>query len=89
MENKIPREIFYANLTVLHKKKQVVIKKVICLEGIETYDNLQQLKKYGISDPVKVLSVDIISRHGFESLPGSFTAIPKSEEKRNKIGAYE
>ena len=79
------REIFYCNLTVLHNKKEIVLKEVVYKETDGYYR-----KKSLFADPVKVLKVDIIKSLGFEVEQSGHTEVKKSDEQRNKItGAYE
>jgi len=48
------------------------------------------LSKLNISEPVKVIRVEIISRLGFENKAKGFTEVKANDEKRNKItGTYE
>jgi len=56
------REIFYCNLTVLHNKKEFLLKEVVYKET----DGYYRKKSLFGQDSVKVLKVDIIKSLGFE-----------------------
>lgn len=71
-------EIFFCNLTVLDKKKEIIHKRVV-------YKNVNGMYKGN-----KVLNIDIICSLGFENTTKDFIELNKSDEKRNNItGAYE
>lgn len=80
------KEIFYCNLTILHNKKQIVLKEVVYKEN----DGFYRKKTLFGDDPVKVLKVDIIKSLGFEVEQSGHIEVKKSDEHRNTItGAYD
>ena len=84
------KEIVFCNLTIAHKKKIYELKEVVYknINGMFYKKNL--LSKLNISEPVKVIGVEIISRLGFENKAKGFTEVKANDEKRNKItGTYE
>ena len=71
-------EIFFCNLTVLDKKKEITHKRVV-------YKDVNGFYKGN-----KVLNIDVICSLGFENNTKDFIELNKSDEKRNNItGAYE
>lgn len=79
------KEIWFCNLTVLHKNKKVVLKEVVYKETDGFYH-----KKKLFDEPVKVLNVEIIKILGHESTSKTFDVVQKSDEQRNSInGSYQ
>ena len=95
MEQRNPdEEIVCANVTVLNGNKKVEIKKVILLRGQKEYCKKEKLLEVGIkSDCAKIVSIDVISTHGYpnkksDSMPQ--IGFEKSDEIRDKkTGAYQ
>lgn len=85
------KEIFYCNLTVIHKGKRIIIPECIYKDDDNGhYWHQKNLAKYGIKEKVKVEKMEIIHSMGFEILPSDGIEVTKSDETRNKItGAYE
>ena len=83
-------EIVYCDLTITHKGKDYQLKEVVYKNSGPMFYKKRYLGKLKIEEPVKVKTVKVISRLGFESKSIGFTEVKASEEKRNKItGAYE
>lgn len=84
-------EIVYCNLTLFDGKKKVKAEKVVYKDyGDGLFHNNRILRFLGFNEPLKILSVKVISRLGFENKPSGYTEVKGSDEKRNKItGAYE
>jgi hypothetical protein len=79
------KEIWFCNLTVLHKNKKVVLKEVVYKETDGFYH-----KKKLFDEPVKVINVEIIKVLGHESTSKSFDVVKKSDEQRDSItGSYQ
>lgn len=79
------KDILFCNLTVLHKKKEVVLKEVVYKET----DGYYRKKRY-FDMPVKVINVDVIKVLGKENPSLGYKEVKKSNVERNKItGAYE
>jgi len=83
-------EIVFCNLTIHHSGKSIRLTGVVYKNTGGFYDRRSELKRFGISTPVKVLEVEVISRLGFENKSTDFSEVKVSDEKRNKTtGAYE
>ena len=91
MDNNIKyKEIVYCDLKFSFKKKQYEVKEVVYKLTDGCYHNKRILSQFKINESVKVDSIKIISRLGFENNSKGFTEVEGSNEKRNKItGAYE
>tara|TARA_R110000772_G_scaffold36098_6_gene86671 strand:+ start:2118 stop:2393 length:276 start_codon:yes stop_codon:yes gene_type:complete len=83
-------EIVYCDLTITHKGHKHKIKKVVYKnEGKPIYKG-RLLRELKINEPVKIINIYVISRHGFENKSKEYTEVKRSDETRNKItGAYE
>jgi len=68
MKNKVKLgEIVYCDLTIKHKKKTHKLEKVVYKNTGGTYYHKNILESIKIKEIVDVLSVEVISRLGFES----------------------
>jgi hypothetical protein len=80
------KEIFYCDLTLQNGKDILCLKNVV----YKYTDGYFKNKRLGVSEPLKVLKVDVIHSLGFENKTNEYTEFKKSNEKRNNItGAYE
>lgn len=96
-----PKEIVYANLTLLLKEANskkpaefVTLRGVVYKESADglyhpTFKN-DTLERLKVKEPLKVVSVEVIVSLGFANTTNDYTEFIKSDEKRNDItGAYE
>jgi len=83
-------EIVYCDLTIMHKGNKHYLKKVVYKnEGKPIYKG-RLLRELKIEEPVEIIKIHVISRHGFENKSKEYTEVKGSDETRNKItGAYE
>jgi hypothetical protein len=62
------RTIYYANITVKHKSKEVLLKKLVYKARPDgKYHNLRRLKQHGIKEAVPVVKVEVIKSLGKET----------------------
>lgn len=62
------RTIYYANVTIHHKHKDIVLEGVVYKERFDgMYYNLRELKKHGIKKAVEVKNVEVIKSLGLET----------------------
>ena len=83
-------EIVFCDLTIIHKGVKQKLEKVVYKNDGNLFYKRNYLEKLKIKEPVKVESIEIINRLGFENKAKGFTEVKGSDEKRNKItGVYE
>ena len=92
MINKVaPGEIVYCNLVIRYKKKVYKLDKIVYKNDGELFFHRARLKELKITEPVKIESIDVMARLGFENKSKEFTEVKGSiKDIRNVIsGAYE
>ena len=90
-QNNVQRgEIVYCNITILHKKKEYLLEKMVYKNDGKLFYHKSALNELKIEEPVSVKNIEIISRLGFENKTKEFTEVKANTEIRNKItGTYE
>jgi hypothetical protein len=84
------KEIVFCNMTILHKGKKHILKKIVYKNEGNLFYESKHLKPLKINEPVKIINIKVISRLGFESKAIGYTEVKRNDEIRNKItGAYE
>ena len=91
MDNNIKyKEIVYCDLKFSFKKKQYEVKEVVYKLTDGYYHNKRILSQFKIDESVKVDSIKIISRLGFENKTKEFTEVESNKlSERNKSGGYD
>lgn len=83
-------EIVLCDLKVIHKNKIYEIKDVIYKNVDGMFYRKRHLDTLKIYESVKVHSVVVLKRLGFESKAKGYTEVKKSDSSRNKItGTYD
>lgn len=83
-------EIVFCDLIIIHKGVKHKLNKVVYKNSGNLFYNRNYLEGLKIIEPVKVESIKIINRLGFENKEKRFTEVKRSDEKRNKTtGTYE
>lgn len=62
------RTIYYANITVKYKNKEISLEKIVYKKRFDgMYYNLRELKKHSIKEAVPVVNVEVLKELGLET----------------------